>query len=319
MTITPNKTPKSLMVFFLIGIGCAIATVFVALYANEPLLKILPAILAEGALIFLSALIIERSLLREFNDDAEERAILLAKKVDSTINDFFRKEFDILKYGQEYSVSIYPPRRSSSRNPNKSYSVIAEAIKRSRTVRLFCTSGIDMFPSPNTPSVVTEELRIKAHQSDNPFTITVLSSEPASNYANVRGILENKINPNYISDEVRSSYRSLLQIASGARNDCFKFDWYTYDFIPQAWFLLTETEGFIETYHFGLGRRAPNDPFSCIGGRVPIMQFYSGSGLWQALDEYYKFLIEPNSDVSMEQVRQEFFKIKPFNPNSPMG
>ena len=63
----------------------------------------------------------------------------------------------------------------------------------------------------------------------------------------------------------------------------------------------------MEVYHFGLKRRAPNDPNSCIGGRIPMLHVTAGSGLWQALNEYFDFLTTPHPDGGIEQIRTKYF------------
>ena len=90
--------------------------------------------------------------------------------------------------------------------------------------------------------------------------------------------------------------------------------WFVYDFVPQAWFLLTEREVFVEVYHFGLGLREPKNPDSCVGGRVPMLHAMAGSGLWQALNEYFNFLVTPNTNPEIETLRANYFKVREYMP-----
>ena len=300
---------KSSRIFLLTGLTCLVAAILTAWLLSSSTAELIPAVLAEAALIFLAALIIERSLLTEFNHDAELRADQLTSRVKDSITNFFRDEFDVLKYAGDYSVRLVPPRRSTTKYPNVTYSKIAEAISRSKSIKLFCTSGIDIFPPPNTiQTPIVEKIRQKVQQGES-FTIKVLSCDPDGDYAHIRGLLENTVNPTYIKMDIRQSQLSLLQITQGATPQ-FNLKWYTYKFTPQAWFILTDTEGFIELYHFGLSQRAPSDPNSCIGGRVPLLHVTAGSALWQALNEYFEFLISLNKDSRIEPKCIEYFGVE---------
>ncbi len=286
---------KSGIIFLFIAFITFILSFFSFYYFQQSLHETIPAILAEATLIFLSAYIVERSLLLD---------------VKNSITRYFKNEFDILKYSSEYSVQLLPPRRSTTKNPDVAYRAICEAISRSQTIKLFCTSGLDIF-SQNTAhaSPLLKAVREKINASKNKFTINVLSAEPLGSYSQNRGFLENPKYPNYLSDDVNMMHRALHQLSqiSSSKVAC---NCYTYDFTPQAWFILTETEGFVETYHFGLSRRDPTDENSPIGGRVPLLHLTSGSDLWRALNEFFDFLVNENVDKELEKIRKDYFKIK---------
>jgi hypothetical protein len=148
------------------------------------------------------------------------------------------------------------------------------------------------------------------------LSVTVLSCDPKGAYARARGALENAIDPDYIAQDVAISQRTLQQLA-GAAGDGFRWEWLVHEAMPQAWFLLTETEAFVELYHFGLGRREPGDPNSCIGGRVPILHATAGGGLYQALSEYFDYLVTPGVPGPRETYRVNYFKVRHVLGSSP--
>ncbi|MBI3246663.1 MAG: hypothetical protein HYZ50_09170 [Deltaproteobacteria bacterium] len=302
------RTSRSAFSFLVLGLLCSVATIGSAWYLNEALTRLLPALLAEGALIFLSALVIERTLLREFDSSAHERTERLTEDVTASITTFFKDRFDDFQLSDEYQVHFAPPRRSGSRHPLETYDKIAEAISRAKTLRICCTSGIDIFPPPNTiPTPIVTMIRNRVQRPET-FSITVLSCDPTGEYARIRGRLENKVNPNYLQRDIEDSQLCLNQIAYSAKPE-FTWLWLTHRAMPQAWFALTETDGFIEIYHFGLGRRDPGDGNSCIGGRIPILHVSAGSSLWQAMNEYFDFLVTPNTDTEIERIRTEYFGV----------
>jgi hypothetical protein len=300
--------PPAPRLFLVVGLLCLVATLIFAWLGQETLLGLLPALFAEGALIFISALLIERRLLTDVSESGHRRTEKLTRAVTTSIDQFFRTEFDVLKYADQYNVSILPPRRSMTKNPNTTYLKMEEAISRAKEVRLFCTSGVDFFPSPTAPSIVRDTIRRKAMGQES-FSLSVLSAAPDSEYVTVRGTLENAATPDYIATDLAILAGALKQIERAATPG-FAVRWHTYSFIPQAWFLITEAEAFVEVYHFGLGRRDPTDPNSCVGGRVPVFHASAGSGLYQALSEYFDYLVTPNVNSKSEQIRTRYFGIK---------
>jgi|GEM_PF-6919615 len=305
---------RSSIIFLAIGLTCLLATGLSAFYFRHSVGDLVPALLAEAALIFLSALVVERNLLKEFGSHAHERVERLSADLQTEINRFFRAEFSVLKYAHQYNVELLPPRRSMTRNPDVTYKRIAEAVSRAKFLKVFCTSGIDIFPPPNTiETPIVAMIRDRATRGDH-FAITVLSCEPNGEYAAVRGKVENHINPGCISRDVEDSRASIMQIAAAVPGAEFTWSWYTYDFVPQSWFVITDNEGFVEPYHFGLGLRAPKDPNSCIGGRVPVLYMSAGSSLWNGLNEYFDFLVSPNEDSSVEDLRKGYFRVKCIHP-----
>jgi hypothetical protein len=83
-------------------------------YFTVKLAEIAPILAAEGALIFFSAVIVERTLLSEIGNK-------LADKVEVVIE----RSLDDARYSAQYDVHILPPRRSSVKNPGVSYKKIS--------------------------------------------------------------------------------------------------------------------------------------------------------------------------------------------------
>lgn len=331
MLSTTKKHRQSVRLFLgLVVVGFVGALASGLVLAADPS-HIVPILFAEVSLIFLSAILIERALLAEFNEDAAKRAERMAEEasartrkmsedaadqarqmtseITAGIHAYFTSEFSVLRFAEQYALSLLPPRRSY-RNKNVTYSRIAEAIRRSKRVCFFCTSGVDLFPQTNTPSELFSALTARAADESRSLYLTVLSCDPDGEYAKVRGRVENAKRPMYIKRDVGLAYDSFLQLIQACKNSELVAEWYMYDFAPQMWFLMTDVEVFVEPYHFGLERRAPGEATSCIGGRVPIIRARASSGLYKALDEYVAFLTLPNEDSDLERIRTEYFKIK---------
>ena len=312
------RTSRSAASFLVLGLVCAAATIGTAWYLKEPMAHLLPALLAEGALIFISALVIERTLLLEFDSSAHGRTERLTREVTQSITTFFRERFDDFQLSDEYQVHFAPPRRSGSKHPLETYEKIAEAVSRAKALRICCTSGVDIFP-PQTAiaTPIVTMIRSRA-QRPEPFTITMLSCDPAGDYARIRGRLENVADPDFLMRDSEDSQRSLKHVAFAAKPE-FTWRWLTHRAMPQAWFMLTETEGFIEIYHFGFGLRDPGDNNSCIGGRVPVLHVSAGSSLWQAMSEYFDFLVTPSPNAEVEAIRTGYFGVKDLASGTGAG
>jgi hypothetical protein len=290
--------------FLVTGVICGLFTVvfiayadFFALKLGEFNLHLVITIVAEASLVFVSAAIVERTLLAKYS---------------TSVTALIRNSLDDARYAAHYNVHLLPPRRSR-RNAKISYSKIAEAVDNAKWVKLFCTSGVDMFQSPNAGSSEITNSVMKRIESPNspPFDITVLSCDPGGEYASIRQYLETPNTQGSISEEIEETVRHFKStFRNTGEGNRVRFRWLTYDFTPQCWFLLTDKIGFVEMYHFGLSIKDRGIKGSCIGGRVPLIQCASAATLYDALNQYFDFLVTPQELV--EERKNAYFMVKPL-------
>jgi hypothetical protein len=277
------------------SVGTLLGTRFAAL---------LPHLLADGFIIFLAAELVERTLVTNLNRQADKRLAALGDEVGEVL----RSSLNDAKYAEHYHVHFLPPRRSR-RNEGVSYKAIAEAIENAKWIKLFCTSGRDIFSDTH---IVRESLRIRAAKPPY-LTVTVLSCEPKEDgtggtYAMARSILEES----NVSFDVSVALAEFKTLPKVSKNQKLALRWLYYDFVPQGWFLLTDRTGFAEFYHFGRGILNRGAPSLCMGGRVPLMSFSPSAGIYEALDEYLSYLAGdiPAENDKARDLRRDFFKIR---------
>ena len=112
--------------FIVFAIGSALLSValeivssnFPSLFSHAPIfLRFLPHLLADGALIFFSAEMVERTLLSNFNQKAEERSSKLGQDLEKKVERTLLSSLDDMRYAEHYNVHFLPPRRSKTRCP----------------------------------------------------------------------------------------------------------------------------------------------------------------------------------------------------------
>jgi hypothetical protein len=290
--------------FLATGVICSLLTIALIVYRDSLIVKLgefnlhlLTTMVGEAALVFVSAAIVERTLLAKYS---------------TSVTALIRNSLDDARYASHYNVHLLPPRRSR-RNAGISYLKIAQAVDNAKWVKLFCTSGVDIVQSPNAgASEITNAImrRIEPPYS-SPFDITVLSCVPGGKYAKIRQLLETPNTEGSISKDIEESVRHFKEAyGNTSTGNQVRFRWLTYDFTPQCWFLLTDKVGFAEMYHFGLNIGDHGIKGSCMGGRVPLIQCAAAATLYSALNQYFDFLVERHESPCIERQKQEYFLIK---------
>ncbi len=159
------------------------------------------------------------------------------------------------------------------------------------------------------------------------FNVKVMLAEPQGYGAVVRCAIENPDDPLCVQRDVENVLRGKSSLAkSWQREGSIRENnresqprWFItvkfYNFIPQAWFVITDEEMFIEPYHMagnGFKLKFPsnftdNDP--AVGGRVPIFVFNRGSFFYEAMNDYFDWLWKHDDQNVFNQRFQESFNV----------
>lgn len=273
----------------------------------------------EAAIIFFTALIVERLLLKEFSKKAvetvEESFGKFSKKAQDAIDCQIDSLFELLRNARYNGiVDILPPRRDSNMNPStnrqygeRTFSRINDSLKDTEHVKIFCISGRGFLGTRLEVVRSFWGVFLQKVTENAQYKIRILLADPKGYGAEVRGQRENPKRPAYIGEDIRDALigEKELKEAWVERQDnkeslpkwsiTIRF----YNFIPQTWAVITDKEIFIEPYQLGKNFKSkfPNnfkDFVPCSAGRLPIFVARRGSTLYEAFDDYFDWLWEHN-------------------------
>ncbi|MDA8215393.1 MAG: hypothetical protein M0Z64_08980 [Nitrospiraceae bacterium] len=327
---------KIIWFFIVIGTFCLIMGISFTVF-ELPYHEIISTLCFAAAVTFYTATIIERMLLVEFTHQASDKVEELFRKYNeeaqNTIRQQLNTRFDLLKKA-EYNglIGILPPRRDRYKDPitNKQQNEITDSrikssLIKTKNVKIFCISGRE-FLSQTTEGKFYDVFLQKAKDNEE-FNVKVMLAEPQGYGAVVRCAIENPDDPLCVQRDVENVLRGKSSLAkSWQREGSIRENnresqprWFItvkfYNFIPQAWFVITDEEMFIEPYHMagnGFKLKFPsnftdNDP--AVGGRVPIFVFNRGSFFYEAMNDYFDWLWKHDDQNVFNQRFQESFNV----------
>jgi hypothetical protein len=300
-------------IFVILAAGSAICSVISSWLAPRILgsdASLLTHLFADGAIIFLAAELVERTLLSNFNREANTRTEFLGDTLSDKIESVLNSTLADYKYAEHYHVHLLPPRRSKSKR-EEAYQKIGDAIQEAKWIKVLCTSGSDIFENGHLRTKLEERI-IKPPW----LSTTVLSCRPGGRYANVRSTLEGPTSD--VSSDVDVSLKRFKQLAHFPNGKNLTLRWLHYDFVPQGWFFLTDKGGFAEFYHFGRQIVHRGTPSLCMGGRVPLLSFSPQAGMYEALNEYLSYLAGDEScDKDAAAFRTDYFNVEEVYKSAP--
>jgi hypothetical protein len=286
---------------------------------------------------FYTATIIERLLLDEFTKKTTEKVEELfgkyGEEAQNTISQQLNTLFELLKKA-DYNglIGILPPRRDhhidpetmSKQNESTVFGINSSLIK-TKSVKIFCISGREFLCETIEGEFYAAFLK-KAKDNEE-YKIEIMLADPDGYGARIRGTKENSDDPECIKRDVENALRGKKKLIKswqeeGSKrrdNRQSKPQWSItvkfYNFVPQAWFVITDEEIFLEPYHMagnGFKSKFPHnfsDNDTCVGGRVPIFTFKKGSTLYEAMSDYFDWLWKHDDQNVFNQNFQEKFSV----------
>lgn len=232
----------------------------------------------------------------------------IVKTTTYNLDDKFKKTFEILEHA-EYNglVDILAPRLDRKRGEEYTKKIIANEIKKSKSVRVFGMYGLDFFGSFGGGGSVFTGLYFRAIQEriddakkeNKPLDLEIraLLMDPNSEAAKFRDQIESfngrRLNIQRLVDDAKGGIQELNRLAG--KNF---IEYRLYSIFPQVGLVLTDSFVFIEIYHYAptkelcdalieKGLEATTLATPCTCGRVPILQFSSNSNMYVAMQKHF--------------------------------
>jgi hypothetical protein len=295
-----------------------------------PYNEIISTICFASAVTFYTATIIERLLLNEFTKRATEKVDELFRKygedAQKAIRQHLNTTFELVR-NAEYNgvIGVLPPRRDRYINPevNKNQndftvSRIKSSLVKTKSVKIFCISGRE-FLSETIEGEFYDVFLQKAKGTEQ-YNIQIMLADTKGYGSEIRGKRENPDDPVYIQRDVENALRGKARLEKTWKEKGSQPQWSIaikfYNFIPQAWFVITDEEIFIESYHMagnGFKSKFPNnftDNDPCVGGRVPIFIAKKGSTLYEAMSDYFDWTWQHDDQNVFNQNFQDKFYVR---------
>jgi len=267
-----------------------------------------PLVCGAGIPLIIMATVEARDWRRSLKSTADD---IVQKSTDE-----LKEIFDFLKRRENNGlVDILAPRLLDANTKT----IIANEIKKSTFVKIFCISGLDYFRPPKAAvesgvSYGAISKRIDKEQDEFNLKIQALLMNPTSDAGRFRHDIEmlggDHENINKDIEEAEDGINSLNNKAEAynPRNKGF-IEHRLYDIYPQAYFVITDKYIFIEQYHFAptseLYERLNDNGIihhtqetACTGGIVPILQFRADSTMYEAMKLHFETIWNQKSHSS---------------------
>ncbi|MCL5062861.1 MAG: hypothetical protein M1443_06600 [Nitrospirae bacterium] len=328
---------KKIICFFIVIGTLCLAIGILSTVFKIPYHEIVSTLCFAAAVTFYTATIIERLLLIEFTHQASNKVEELFKKysedAQNTIRHQLNTRFEFLKKAEYNGLTgILPPRRDRYIEPktNRQQKEITDfrikgSLLKTKNIKIFCISGREFLSQ--TAEGKFYDIFLQKAKDNEEYNVQIMLAAPQDYGAIIRCARENPDDPRCIQRDVENALRgkrSLTkswQVEGNIRKDdrelhprwsiTIKF----YNFMPHAWYVITDEEIFIEPYHLagnGFKSKFPhnftdNDP--CVGGRVPIFVFQKGSTLYEAMNDYFEWLWKHDDKNVFNQNFQDNFNV----------
>jgi hypothetical protein len=298
-----KKSSPTLVLFPLLGLATfAAGSTFFALARDEIHGQIAYTLLYEASIIFFTALIVERLLLAEFEehvvevvDSKFEAAVnTFTTKATQSIGEVLRDAVRLIDRAEEARLEdILPPRRHTERKAETN-ARIQKSLRATGKVKLCCTSGRDFFEINAALRSIFYEKAKPDHASEE-YRIRILLCDPEGWITAVRQSVEAPNDSDWLKRDIAgfvSAIKGLrTQFAANRSESNWSLDAKYYNFLSPAWFVITDSEIFLEVYHLGDIRNLDSqEADDCIGGRVQILVFGSESETYCAFERFHDLL-----------------------------
>lgn len=294
-------------VFLGMSVACfaaALATRIATWQWEEGLYATLYDVLVAIGIVFAAAVIVEYTLLSEavaamrreadktrestINEVKRVTSALASGTIDSITHDFER-QFDIVRDANSQGVlAILPPRRDPEYGKDTERK-IRDAVEKTAQLRVMGVSLLD-FLDPGSSCYAVLAGRAKDSVRQPQYDVKILQANRDGDAAEIRGLREDPKNPDAIRADIDRAAEGINRLANTLANPNFQLEVKYYEFIPQAWFVITDEMMFIEQYHMGDIRNLFPDNDPCVGGRVHIIVLDSKSRLYKAMLDYFDWL-----------------------------
>lgn len=279
------------------------------------------------AVAFFTATIIERLLLGEFTKKATGTVERLFEQFSSAtqgaINERLESIFTLLR-NAEYNkiVDVLPPRRdaaprsSNGEQSDITLSRIEDALKQSSHLKILCISGREFFWPRVERRTFYDILDSKPELSAQ-----VLLADPEGYGIKIRGQKEDREEPDYIVGDVEDSLRQIGKLRKWHQTKAsWSLEVRLYNFLPQAWFIITDEEIFLEPYHMADTAHLKktfcesfHDRDHCCGGRVPIFVAKNESAFYEAMSHYFDWLWQHDDSAIFDGRFEREFNVRDWS------
>lgn len=282
----------------LLGLGTALYVLL-----EYPLVQFFSVLVGEAGLLFVITDLLEKQLLRELASRIIGEVRKEVGEIESQVGDRLRQSFDLLDNAMHSGlVDVLPPRRDQA--PTESGEAWSERTPRAMNdnlmncrgvLRLSGISLLDFFLVAGRGGEFFEVLQKKAQRDE--LEVRVLLMDPRGHGIRLRKHVELN-GPASPLLQIEASIPQavggidvLRQIAERAGNAHFSIEPRLYSFLPQAYFVVTDSALFIEQYHFAetenLRFWGEEETSPCTGGRVPILHFANPSNAYTAMLKHF--------------------------------
>lgn len=328
MKTKKNNLVKNRIIFLFIVFGILFLTLgglFSTLWKYTSYSDIAKTICFGIGIIFITTLVTERFLIRLFRDEVGEITHNIFEnfslKSQEAIGQQLNTLFELLR-NSEYCglINILPPRRDSHKEKGHlTFSNIKKSLENAKNVKILCISGRE-FLWPRVDGGFFDVFEKKA-KSNAEYHVQVLLSDPEGHGTNIRGKKEDPQEPDYIKTDVKTSCKEQdkMQRRIVTKDSPLLVEIHFYNFIPQAWIVITDSEMFIEPYHMAdtdiIKKSFPKnftDSDVCCGGRVPIFVIKKDTSLYVAMENYFDWLWDHTDQNIFTEEFKDFFNVKNY-------
>lgn len=262
---------------------------------------------SAGVALIIIALVESRHLLKSL----EETSNKIVDKSAHNLDNKFEETFKILAHSKYNGlIDILPPRLDEKKGKN-TREIIANEIKKSKSIHVFSISGLDFFGSPGGglglagKSFDTIMRRIDtAKEEKKPLNLEIrallmdITCEAAKFRDQIESFDGRKGN---IQKDIEDAKKG-IQILNDQADGEF-IEYLLYSTFPQAGFVLTDSYIFVEPYHYAptkelsnalkeKGLMATTLATNCTGGRIPVFQFSFNSNMYVAMQKHFDSIWE---------------------------
>ena len=286
---------------------------------HEPWYLVIVELGIAGIIVSLA----ETFLLERTKGEMGELVEESSKKIKTSIEEMFPIIKQVEVIGIDY---IFDPRykiiKQDEREPTKTITELNKYIinylnNPKIDEKLLYISGIscrDFLAHRGPHNHIFWDIISKKIKLSTKLSIRVLIMDKDGVSARERAAVEYGVKPEDINLEKTIVYKDLTDSYTGATHlledidknplPKFEIEIKLFDFLPEAYTIMTNEFLFIEQYH--VGRPKDFKGYFCLGGLVPVIKYRSGADMYVYMARQFDLVWNSN--------RTQFFEVKPFKP-----
>ena len=284
-----------------------------------PLVQFVLVLVGEAGLILIVSDLVEKDIREELANRIIGEVKEKVERVSSQVENRLKQSFDLLDNASHNGLlDALPARRDEDtigpgekeRWKDRTIQVIQDNLLKCQGIlRISGISLLDFFLAKGRQGEFFDILRERA-QKGPALEVRVLLMDPEGHGIRLRKHVELG-GPTAPLLQIEGDIKEALlgievlrQIAAQAGNRKFDIKVRFYSFLPQAYFIITDSALFIEQYHFGPTEKVRfwggEETSPCTGGRVPILRFEQGSNAYIAMLEHFDLIWDLDQKVGPE-------------------